>query len=255
MEFFENRYTCQLSLKNSLVNKSELDHYKIRGYNAFSKCNDNYRAGGVAIFVRDPYCCYGVTEREDITSADVLLLNVKVNDNESFTVIAVYRLHSSRRVDFINQLDSLLDELNGENIVLIGDMNYDIFNESNESDDYISMLSSKGLLNLINEPTRVVGNSATCIDHVFVRFSNGFNRPISHKFTSKVFHYGITDHSTIVFSIEFPDKFKCIDEISINRTDFTKLGNTLVSTDWSEVFSQRSVSLAFESFFNISKPL
>lgn len=62
---------------------------------------------------------------------------------------------------------------------------------------YLDMLASKGMLCLVNEPNRIVANSSTCLDHVFVRFSN--HKSMDHDFKAKVFHYNITDHSTVTF--------------------------------------------------------
>ncbi|KAG8253314.1 hypothetical protein J6590_038186 [Homalodisca vitripennis] len=76
------------------------------------------RAGGTIVYVRDCYQCSGVSERDDIRSADVLQLDVRVSDLERFTLIAVYRLHSALRSAFIDDIEDVLTGLGNRNIVL-----------------------------------------------------------------------------------------------------------------------------------------
>lgn len=125
------------------ISKHELlSHYKIKGYNLLAKCNESYRAGGTAVYLRDFYECSGVREREDIRSADIIQLNFKVSDTEHFTLLAVYRLHSSYRADYTGDLESILNKLDGVNIVYVGDINLNILEHTEIVDMYLSMLAS-----------------------------------------------------------------------------------------------------------------
>lgn len=49
-----------------------------------------------------------------------------------------------------------MDELSGSNIVYVGDINLNILEHIEIADTYLSMLASKGMLCLFNEPTRIV---------------------------------------------------------------------------------------------------
>lgn len=236
-------------LTETWIGRDELNLYKIEGYNMFAKCNEGYRAGGTVVFVRDCYQCSGVRERDDIQSADVLQLDVTVDDLERFTLIAVYRLHSSLRSVFINDVDSMLSGLEGRNIVFVGDMNLDILSNSIDTDSYLSLLSSKGMDSLVNEPTRIKGSSSTCIDHVFVRFINRHGSEYDLK--SNVYHYNITDHSTVVFSVHFCKHIKQANEEFYSKVDTEKLAVELGNVDWSDVYNHKSVSDAFQCFLDV----
>ncbi len=70
---------------------------------------------------------------------------------------------------------------------------------------------------------------------------------------ANVFHYNITDHSTVVFSIEFnseQNERKFFNkQTQRKKINFRNLLEKINSVDWNEVFSKQSVSEAFESFF------
>lgn len=237
-----------LVLTEIWVNSNEINFYRIKGYNVFSKCNETYRAGGVAVYVRDCYQCCSVRERDDVKSADCLQLDCRVNDLDSFTLLAAYRLHSSSPVQFLADMDVVFKELERLNIVYVADGNINILVQDNVTDAYLEFMSSKGMLSLVNEPTRIVGNSQTCIDHTFVRFLNRINH--SRNFSSKILHYNITDHSTVFSEIRLFSKHILINqnEVSIRKLNFHKLIEYLNFADWGPVFEQISVSTAFELF-------
>jgi hypothetical protein len=201
------------------------------------------------VYVRDCYQCSGVSERDDIRSADVLQLDVRVSDLERFTLIAVYRLHSALRSAFIDDIEDVLTGLGNRNIVLVGDMNLDILSQSAESDNYLSLLSSKGMLNLVNEPTRIKGNSSTCLDHVFVRFFKKGN--LQFDFKANVFHYNLTDHSTVLFSIHFCNPITKDTEEYYSQIDLEKLTAELINVDWACVYEKNTVSDAFQCFIDV----
>lgn len=236
-------------LTETWINKPELNHFKIKGYNVFAKCNETYRAGGTAVFVRDCYQCSGVRERGDVRSADVLQMSVKVNNLEQFTLLAVYRLHGGSRSLFIQDIDSVISELDNINVVFVGDINFNTIDQSAESEQYLSLLASRGFLSLVNEPTRVVNNSSTCLDHAFVRFFNSLTK--NYSFNSKVFHYNITDHSTVVFSIRFSSSHVGKQNEFVLRTNYEKLFTRLNVEVWNEVFLKDSVTDAFECFLKV----
>lgn len=237
-------------LTETWIGKTELCHYRIEGYNMFARCNEGYRAGGTIVYVRDCYQCNGVRERDDVRSADLLQLEVRVNDLEHFTLLAVYRLHSSSRSDFTNDIDILLAEFDGRNIIFVGDMNFDILNQTTETDNYLSLLASRGMHNLVNEPTRIVGNSATCIDHAFVRFYNK-KRSINYDYKSKVYHYDFTDHSTVVFTIIFNNIVTNFCGDCFEKVNMDKFAHALSSVDWVNVYANDSINEAFQTFINI----
>lgn len=73
------------------IYKSECDHFSLDEYNLIANCNESYRAGGVAVFVKknvQTYSCMCL----NLSSADVIVLNVKIDSK---------KLHLCAFIDFM----------------------------------------------------------------------------------------------------------------------------------------------------------
>ena len=66
---------------------------------------------------------------------------------------------------FLEQLVELLFAYKHETTNIVGDFNWDIFKENNSLDLCNEMYSNVFFLLIVNVPTLVTGNSATCINH------------------------------------------------------------------------------------------
>ena len=86
-------------------------------------------------------------------------------------IAVIYRHPRSDSNAFIETLNNKLGEIdcNKNNFYLIGDINLNISESdcSSSSINYLSMLESNGVFQLITKPTRVTKNSASLIDHIF----------------------------------------------------------------------------------------
>lgn len=107
------------------VSEYELGSFKINGYNLFGKCNETYRSGGVAVYLRDCYQCSRVISHTDMRSADCLQLTCHI-DNVELVLLAVYRLHGVAIVQYLDDLQRLIEINKGYNIIYTGDNNCDI---------------------------------------------------------------------------------------------------------------------------------
>jgi hypothetical protein len=116
-----------------------------------------------------------------------------------FIVLAVYRLHSIAITEFLDEIDRLQVGLRGENVIFTGDINCNLIADDNDSTSYLDLMASYGFRCLINEPTRVVDNSQSCLDHCFIRFNQ---IKYNLDFDAQVLHLGITDHSMIPFKLQ-----------------------------------------------------
>ena len=95
-------------------------------------------------------------------------------------VIAVIYRHPGTDLNaFIETLNNKLDEIdcNKNDFYLMGDINLNIRESdySSSSINYLSLLESNGVFQLITEPNRVTKNSACLIDHIF---TNTLSNPI-----------------------------------------------------------------------------
>lgn len=113
--------------------------------------------------------------------------------------------------------------------VIVGDFNINILEDSLDVLSYLNVLSEEDFVSVVNKPTRVQGNSSSCIDHMLVK-SIGHYTPIIVK-------NHITDHfSTILF-------VKLSQPISRTRgkknrfgIDYQILKSKLDSLDWTVFF-------------------
>lgn len=237
------------------INTEESNFYKIPNYNLYTKCNDSYRAGGVAVYIKDTLSnvqnihlnCY---------TADVLLISFEFS-NQTFHVLAIYRLLFHSIELFINEFEDIFTNnlKRYKNLFWVGDVNINIIFE-NEANfykvGYNTMMAENGLECMLSEPTRITDLSETCIDHVFVR--NSSKNLIS--VVASVLHLDITDHSMVKVNV-------CVDGGSVlvlpsppsltmrYYTDHNLLNRLLHDADWSHVYKQTDASEAFNYFFEI----
>lgn len=173
------------------INSDEIELFHIKGYNTFYCCNDNYRAGGVICYIKD----YINVTNLNITmmTADVSFLKIKTS-NMFFNLLCIYRLHSSSERDYINEITIKLSNLANYSVI-IGDINLDILNKSQSTQDYLTMLSGFGFTQIINCPTRITDLSKSCIDHIFIR-----HKDLSI-FSAAVFDICLSDHCLLGLKI------------------------------------------------------
>lgn len=223
--------------------ENEVNNFKIPGYKSFHNCNQSYRSGGVIIFVLEDLSC----SESVIDSNTADMLHITINfDTFSLSVLAIYRLHSHTIFSFINELQNILYEIKSKNLLLIGDLNICILENTTINSDYISLLSSFGLDSLINTPTRITRESKSCIDHAFFRSRDNFEH------TSGSIELGITDHLAIFCAIEIPEVIikKSLD-ITTKKIDYERLLNILRANDYNSVFIQTDVNLAYNKLSGI----
>lgn len=58
------------------VGGDEINYYSIDVYKMFYHCNDNYRAGGVLVYVMDRLVCSDVAILSEVRSTDCLLITI-----------------------------------------------------------------------------------------------------------------------------------------------------------------------------------
>jgi len=145
---------------------NETCFYGFDEFDSFFCCRNDNRSGGIAVFTRSNL----KFSQLDIAfiSAEVLLLQCK---SLNLTLFSIYRSHDFT-IDFFNsELKNALSLLNLPNIILMGDININILNNDCYVMEYLNIMSQHGFFSHLNQPTRSVLSSSTCIDHVFVKTS------------------------------------------------------------------------------------
>ena len=69
-----------LFLTETWLYSSEINHHNINNYNAFHHCNDEYRAGGVSVYVHDSLVSQTSTTFLKFASFDCVRVTVSMDD-------------------------------------------------------------------------------------------------------------------------------------------------------------------------------
>lgn len=108
-------------------------------------------------------------------------------------------------------------------------------------------LASHGLLSFINEPTRVTGNSNTCVNHVFFRKKVNTNLDLNCFLIDSF----ITDHKMTAACVKCaPEEPSATNETSTKPLNLEKLSNLLRGINWSDVYKSSDVSMGFNLFLS-----
>lgn len=122
---------------------------QFNNHNSFNTTNPIKQNDGIVVYV---YCCLlAVTVREPKVNDASCLLNI--------ATLAIYRPPSFSNLDpFIETLSVVLTSLSrNKTLIVRGDINIDI---THNSDGYLSLLATRGLLPARNFPT----HDTTCLD-------------------------------------------------------------------------------------------
>ena len=160
---------CETRLNDEILNL-----YKINNYNLVSNCR-NTKGGGVALFVKDDIE-YSIINEITFMKESIETLFIKCKRKTDVNIVGiVYRRPNSNIRSFLDYLDLIVQKIKNMKLRcnIMGDFNLDLlkYENNNYVKEYISIMLSCGFFSLINRPTRVHGNSATLIDHLW---SNDF---------------------------------------------------------------------------------
>lgn len=109
-------------------------------------------------------------ERKDIVSLSVeRTIEIACVELEQLVVLSVYRPPSSVYDCFESIMDDVLQKLGklGKNIIVCGDLNVNLLEDSSNSLKIKNLFQSYNLNHLFLEPTRITATSSTCLDNIF----------------------------------------------------------------------------------------
>ena len=105
----------------------------------------------------------------------------------------------------------------------------------------------KGLISVINKPTRVSKHSMTCIDHIYT------NLFINQELYSRIIKTDIADHFPVFIvdknmsTTNYPDSI--VKRVrSFNEKNITAFKNNFAMTDWSLVLETQDPNLSYTVF-------
>lgn len=219
--------------------------FAIPGYNLHVSTTTLNRACGVAVYVEKTISIDSVNELT-ISSASTIGIKFKI-DSQDFFVIALYRSHIGKVADFVMDVKEQIKPLIGEGITIFtGDVNLNIIDASSSTEiaDYYDFMHDSGFISWIDVPTR--GNN--CLDHLFVKAPR-------HEFSrteAAVFTISLTDHFPIALKLEKQLSTESASRaLATKKLNFEMLNEIIKNIDWSPVYNQHDVNLAYEIFQTI----
>ena len=193
-----------LCLSESRIKKQPLVNINLSGY-SFVNVDPVGNAGDVAMYVRKDL---KITQEQNIhlCGCESLWLTLyQPNTNKKLTIATIYmtRVPPSRATDkFVEDFSNCLEKLAYEKktFYILGDININIYgnNLSVQAKNYINAIACNEAYSIITQPTRIMANSATLIDHAITN-------DIAHTISPSIILNDMTDHYPLLCNIR---KFK-----------------------------------------------
>ena len=155
---------------------------------------------------------------------------------------------------FNENLKNVIDSIKCSTIpcYLLGDFNINLLNQSSHqaTSDFLDILYSGGFIPLISRPTRITGDSATLIDHIYTN-----NYHVNTSMYQGVLVPDITDHYPVFHISHFHDnQANNIDKFflvrKINEINMNAFRNTVINFQWSAVNDIPDSEDAFSLFYS-----
>ena len=146
----------------------------LEGYHDFEFTPTPTGAGGVGFYLRetlDYVLCPDL--KLNLNLCEDIWLRIKNVNNSNFEskglIIGVIYRHGQSYTKFCERLSECLLSLNEkkEKYIIVGDFNFDLmkYNLIRPATHYLNAINSVGCNALIDKPTRITSDTASCIDH------------------------------------------------------------------------------------------
>lgn len=143
---------------------------EIDGYHGHHTFRSDRIGGGVSIFVRIGISSAKIAETSLVTDfcefCTVEINTTTSGNSNKILIYGIYRPPNSSILELSNHMMNILSILNNKTVLLAGDFNVDLLDESTNA-DFFNSLYSFNFYPLINIATRISEHSATCIDQIW----------------------------------------------------------------------------------------
>ena len=235
------------------------EFFNLDGYHPIIyKCRHvNKQGGGVGIYVKNnlDFDVIGELSIFQDRIFESIFIDVKFG-NKKFTIGSLYRpgtahpfLTFKEQLSQFNEIFSnVSDALNSKNnpAYIFGDINLNClkYGSCPYVTDYVDLLFSHGMLQLITKPSRCTATSATLIDHVIT--NHQIDKSESILVISKISDHFPVLHYIAVQKPIIPNKtFTCREMSNQNVIRFTE---ELSNTNWVDITSINDPQLSFDLF-------
>nr|CAI5829681.1 unnamed protein product [Callosobruchus analis] len=226
------------------------------GYLPFWNQSRNTNFDGCAVFTKEDIFQKCVL----VEHGNVKCLRVSISKcNTEADILALYRSPSTDKGEFIESLSNILHQTSADSKklgIFAGDININLLdNNCAETNDYLTVMNSFGYNNLINGVTRKTENTASCIDHLFIRCKD----ENYSKITPVILKRDLTDHYPILLNLKLKNKLTDTTQENklYSKIDYALLSQTISTAKWDSVFSETNAETSttnfIESFTNMIK--
>jgi exonuclease III len=202
------------------------------GYQMFQTTKIINKSGGVVAYVKEALSATCTEPLFD--DANCLAINIQ----DETAVLGIYRSPSFTDISrFLNSLDTVLNETGSNQVIIAGDLNVDISNDSSTNNvDYLHLMAAHGFLPAITKPTR----NGACLDHIFIK-ANVASVGIVCKCS-------VTDHDIVMAGLLCPSPNYQKRDRWVLKTDYIEVARDLGMVDWSIVTESYDVNIATNNF-------
>lgn len=211
-----------LVVSETWMTKEEEKYFNLPGFSAVFASRKK-RGGGVAIFIKD----------------SIEYNTIKIINQENWSYILVY-MHSYKKYigsiynppsnsdqNFLEFLDEELATLTNKEVIIMGDININVIDDSRLVSNYKDILITNGF-QLLNEyiPTRNTQHSQTLIDHIIMSSKIDPSRELS------IIGNSLSDHELQILKMETKFPKKLSDKFYIKKIiDLEQIKQDLLEAD------------------------
>lgn len=224
---------------------------QLKGYKVTTAVGRTTRNDGVIIIFRDTFIAETITsDIKDCTSLHLRLTH-NSSENSKINILGIYRTPSIKNTTgFIDSLDDYLKAHKNNMPIVCGDININTLCTDTQTNNYLTMVNSHGLIMCINKPTRVREDTATCIDHILIH-----NQIYSPGTKAIIIETSITDHFTQIVAIPQFRKPLCTNpsQSQKHKIDYSQLNLALEQESWEAVLHESNSEYSYNNFIEIYK--
>jgi endonuclease/exonuclease/phosphatase (EEP) superfamily protein YafD len=234
--------------------------FVLKGYHPliYALRRNNVQGGGVGIYLKDKF---QYTRLDGLSLfadriLETIFVEVSISKHTKVVVGSLYRpgtAHPNLTVnelysEFSDMLSNLCSEILNLNrtVYLMGDFNLDVLKYGADKfvTEYVDLLFSYGLLQLVTNPTRITSHSASLIDHIVTN-------NLVQSCDTVVLMTRISDHFPVIHFRKGPSKNNCPKSYTgrnFSQNNMTLFGEALRNINWDLVTNSDSAQESYNYF-------
>lgn len=219
-------------------------------------CRLSKRGGGVCIYVpmNTDYTVFSDISFLNIDSLFECCAIRLVLNNVPWIIVTVYRTLACKTETFLSRIELLCFTIckKGTSIVIAGDFNLNLLDESSRREDFLNVMSSYNLRPLVRTGTRPGLSGNSCIDNIFTNSTMNIMADVSSNVLSD--HHCITVNTEMYMlqndkSIMQNSDVYYMRDLSIPALN--KLKTKLSEVEWNNVLPKDGVNGRFKMFMDV----